>query len=135
MLAVGTKTASAQQTQTPAVPLEHRGRLGAGAELRAVDAAEEVGLAVVGDALAVGADELHGVVRLAVGVVLGVAMDDGNAVALRNGGHRLRQRAVGWLGERGHGSRADLVTGERHLGTHQHLGTLRAGLCGGGVEP
>jgi hypothetical protein len=104
------------------------------AELRAVQVAEQVGLAVRHRARAVRGYGLCRVEGFATRVVFGVAVDDGDAVALRDGGHSLCPRTVDRLGQCGHAIGADGVAGEKHLGRDQQLGALRAGLGGGGVE-
>ncbi|CAM5525267.1 hypothetical protein SFIMM107S_00014 [Streptomyces griseus] len=104
----------------------------AGGEPLLLEAAEEVGLAVVREARAVGADELGGV-EDPLPVALRVAVEDGEAVAYGDLGDGLRAGTVGRLGEYGDGV-ADGVTGEEQLRRDQQPGSGGGGPCGGLVE-
>ena len=107
-------------------------RLVARGEVVLLEAAEEVGLAVVREAGAVGGDQLRGV-EDRVAVALGVAVGDGDAVAGGDLGDRVRGVAVGGLGEAGDVV-ADRVPGQEHLRRHQQPGARRGGTARGLVE-
>jgi hypothetical protein len=107
------------------VPLARR-------EVVALEAAEEVGLAVVGEAGAVGGDELGGVVHRGVGA-LGVSVRDGDPVPRGDLRDRVRGLPVGRLGEAGDVV-ADGVPGEEHLRRGQQPGARGGGTARGLVE-
>lgn len=107
-------------------------RLVARCEVVALEAAEEVGLAVVGEAGALGGDQLGGVVHRVPGP-LGVAVGDREAVPTGGLGDRVRGLAVGGLGEAG-AVVADGVPGEEQLRRDQEPGPRGGGAARGLVE-
>ncbi|MNV80918.1 hypothetical protein D3C71_1745500 [compost metagenome] len=95
--------------------------LGACAEHGAVQFAEQVSLAVVAQAAAVGVDQLHAVVERAVIGSLRVAVDDRDAVRLGDFHHGHGRRAIVGFGQPLDLRQANVVATEEHLRAHQQL--------------
>ncbi|MNJ21762.1 hypothetical protein D3C77_161240 [compost metagenome] len=93
--------------------------VGARAEHRPVQAAEQVGLAVVAQAAAMGVDQLYGVVDPAVFGQLGITVGNGDTIALGDLHHGHGRRPVFGLGQARHGFAADVVAGQEHFRAHQ----------------
>lgn len=104
----------------------------AGLEVVALEAAEEVGLAVVRETDTVGGDQLGGVVDR-VGNALGIAVRDRDSAPLGDLRDRVRRVAVGRFGEAGDVV-ADRVPGEEHLRRGQQRGARGGGPSRGLVE-
>ena len=78
-----------------------------------IKVAKQMGLAVVAQALAVGVDQLHGVVDLPVFSALRVTIHNRQTRALRQCGNRLRGGAIGRLGQGANRFGADVVAAGR----------------------
>ena len=114
-----------QQAQLPSVQLHHGEIIRPGAEHRVIEIAKQVGLAVVAQALALGVDQLYGVVDLAILGPFRVTVQNRQPGTLRQFGNRLCRRPILSLGQRANGFGANVIAAEEHLRQHQHIGAAR----------